>query len=101
MLDADEFPNITVNSRSVDRAPGGSGAGAPSAATSGGGAKDAATLIASVSINVAGHESTIDVPFTLQNDSNRLTATGSLELRQTALGHTPYSLMLAHYRFKT
>jgi len=37
---------------------------------------------------------TIEVPFTLEIDSGSLSAAGSLELRQSALGLTPYSLML-------
>ena len=77
LLDADEFPMITVNSVAVAAAQDGSGASS-----------------AAVAISVAGHESTIDVPFTLQLDSRRVSATGSLELRQSVLGLTPYSLML-------
>jgi hypothetical protein len=53
-----------------------------------------ARVTASVVISVAGHESKIDVPLTLQGDSNGVTASGILGLRQTALGLTPYSLML-------
>jgi hypothetical protein len=75
VLDGDEFPMITVNGV-VDSAA------------------DSGTLSASVAISVAGHESTIDVPFTLQSDSGQLSAAGSLELRQSGLGLTPYSLML-------
>jgi hypothetical protein len=81
VLDADEFPIITVNSIAVltkQDAPD----------------SDLGKTIATVLISVAGHESTIEVPFTLQSDSSRLTATGSLELRQSDLGLTPYSLML-------
>ncbi len=51
-------------------------------------------MVASVTIGVAGHESTIDVPFALQMESGRLSATGTMELRQSALGLAPYSLML-------
>ena len=51
-------------------------------------------MIAAVSVGIAGHESTVDVPFTLQSDPRRLSATGSMELRQTDLGLAPYSLML-------
>jgi hypothetical protein len=79
LLNADEFPVIAV--RSVAE----SGAGAASGAGS---------LTATVAISAAGHESTIDVPLTLHVDSRSLSATGSLELRQTALGLTPFSLML-------
>jgi YceI-like domain len=79
LLNADEFPVIAVRSVAGSAARAASGAG---------------TLTAIVAISVAGHESTVDVPLTLQVDSHRLSATGSLELRQTALGLTPFSLML-------
>jgi polyisoprenoid-binding protein YceI len=79
LLDAAEFPVITVNSVAISGPQGTPGTG---------------SMTATVAISVAGHESTIDVPFTLQSDSNALSATGSLELRQSALGLTPYSLML-------
>jgi hypothetical protein len=79
LLDAEEFPVISVKSVAASRAQNGSGAGASTA---------------TVAISIAGHESTVDVPFTLQVDSRRLSATGSLELRQSVLGLTPFSLML-------
>ena len=78
-LNADEFPVITVKSVAATGAQDGSGAGA---------------LTATVAISVAGHESTVDVPLTLHVDSRRLSATGSLDLRQSVLGLTPFSLML-------
>ncbi len=75
VLDAAAFPEITVSSTTLSRS------------------KDA--LMATLTINVAGHQSVIDVPFTLQpGPAEALTATGSFELRQTAVGLTPYSLML-------
>jgi YceI-like domain len=49
--------------------------------------------VATLAIRVAGHESTIDAPFTLQSDSRHLTASGAFELRQSAIGLTPYSLL--------
>ena len=79
VLDAEEFPVITVKSVAAAGAQNGSGAGA---------------LRATVAIGVAGHVSKVDVPFTLHVDSRRLSATGSLELRQSALGLTPFRLML-------
>ena len=84
VLDADEFTEITVNgvAAAVARDSG-------IVATPG-----SAALVATVAITVAGHESTMDVPLTLSSDSDHLTATGSLDLRQTNLGLTPYSLML-------
>jgi hypothetical protein len=113
VLDADEFPSITVNSIAAAGAPGESGGapgapsesgGAPGAPSESGGAPGATTpaavapgtavLRATVAISVAGHESKLEVPFTLQADSSRLSATGSMELRQSTVGLTPYSLML-------
>jgi YceI-like domain len=79
LLNADEFPEIAVRSVAESGARAASGAGA---------------LTATVAISVAGHESTVDVPLTLQVDSRRLSAAGSMELRQSALGLTPFSLML-------
>ena len=74
VLDADEFPVITVRGSVVTTA------GAP-------------TLTANLVVTVAGHESKVDVPITLEADSSRLTVSGTVELRQTTLGLTPYSLM--------
>jgi hypothetical protein len=79
LLDADEFPVITVKSVTASAAQDRSSAGA---------------LTATVAISVAGHASTVGVPLTLHVDSRRLSATGSLELRQSVLGLTPFSLML-------
>ena len=79
LLDAEEFPAITVKSVAGSGAQDGAGAGA---------------WRASVAIRVAGHVSKVDVPFTLHVDSSRLSATGSLELRQSVLGLTPLRLML-------
>jgi hypothetical protein len=84
VLDADEFPSITINSAAAAGAAGESGATA----------SGAAVLSATVAISVAGHESKLEVPFTLQTDSSRLSATGSIQVRQSTIGLTPYSLML-------
>ena len=74
VLDADAFPEISVIG--VAGFPG------------------AAPMRFTVTIRVAGHESTVEVPLTLKIDARSLSAAGSLELRQSALGLTPYSLML-------
>jgi hypothetical protein len=79
VLDADEFPLITVNSVAFS---------APAAAAG------ADSMVATVEISVAGHESKIEVPFAVQWDSKHLSASGSSQMRQSALGLTPYSLML-------
>ena len=84
LLDAEEFPAITIKSIAVAGAPG----------TPRSDVQDAGTLTVTVAITVAGHESRVVVPFTLRRDSDHLSAAGSLELRQTALGLTPFSLML-------
>lgn len=49
---------------------------------------------ATLAVSVAGHESTVTVPFVLRNDAHGLSANAAFELRQTALGMTPFSLML-------
>lgn len=79
VLDADEFPEILVSGVEVAASQGISESG---------------KMIAAVAFSVAGHESKIEVPFALQIDAAHLSATGTLELCQSALGLTPYSLML-------
>jgi hypothetical protein len=87
VLAAAEFPLITIKSAGVA-----AGADTPSGRRQG--APFSGDLLLTIAVSVAGHESRIDVPITPRGDSERLSATGSLELRQTALGLTPYSLML-------
>ena len=79
LLDAGEFAAIAVH--------GVAGAGAQHDS-------GPVRLIAAVAISVAGHESKIDVPFVLERGPDHLSAYGSVDLRQSALGLTPYSLML-------
>jgi hypothetical protein len=50
-------------------------------------------LNAELEISAAGHTSRISVPVILQGDAHQLIAAGSMELRQTALGLSPYSLL--------
>lgn len=52
-----------------------------------------AALMATLAVNVAGHESKIIVPFSLERGAGRLLAAGNLGLRQSALGLTPFSVM--------
>jgi hypothetical protein len=73
VLNAAEFPMITVTSVTLTGTP------------------DA--LIARLTVSVAGREANISAPCSLQGDSRALTALGSMELRQTAIGLTPYSLL--------
>jgi hypothetical protein len=73
LLDAGEYPDITVKSLSLT------------------GTLEA--LNADLEISAAGRTSRISVPLTLRGDAHHLTAAGSMELRQTALGLSPYSLL--------
>jgi hypothetical protein len=73
VLNAAEFPGITVTSVSLSGTP------------------DA--LSAELTVSVAGREAQISAPCSLTGDAHTLTAVGSMELRQTALGLTPYSLL--------
>jgi YceI-like domain len=73
VLNAAEFPIITVRSTALHGTPG--------------------ALTADLAIIVAGHQSAISVPLSLAGDLRHMTATGSVELRQTAIGLKPYSLM--------
>ncbi len=73
VLNAAEFPQISVRSTAL------------------GGTPDA--LSVTLIIELAGHETTLTAPFSLRGDSHQLWATGSLEVRQTAIGLMPYSLL--------
>jgi polyisoprenoid-binding protein YceI len=73
VLNAADFPDITVKSVSLS------------------GSLQAAA--GQVEISAAGHSSTLSVPLSLQGDAHHLVVAGSMELRQTSLGLTPYSLM--------
>ena len=78
VLDAADHPAVTVRSLSVAETRGG--------------------LEATVAIEAAGHESQLTVPFTLDRSPGRLSATGALTVRQTALGLTPLSIFLGALR---
>jgi polyisoprenoid-binding protein YceI len=78
VLDAGQFPAISVRSVNVTDAHG--------------------ALQATLALSVAGHESTLIVPFTLVNSPERLTASGALTVRQSALGITPFSIFLGALR---
>ena len=74
VLDAMQYPVISVHSARLDTIQ--------------------QTLTATVLVNVAGRESTVSVPFVLHDEPYGLSATASFELNQSALGMTPFSLML-------
>src|ERR1700730_15469923 len=75
LLDAEPFPVITLTSVGITQAPEGN-------------------LTATLTIGVAGHESTLAVPFTLTVSPDRISAAGSVVVRQSGLGLTPLSVML-------
>jgi polyisoprenoid-binding protein YceI len=83
LLDAAQFPEITIKSLAVAGAPGAPG-----------------EITATVAVSVAGHESSIDVPLSLEMSPGRLTAHGELWVRQSALGLTPFSVMLGALRVR-
>jgi polyisoprenoid-binding protein YceI len=74
LLDASEFPAITVRGANIT------------------GTDDA--LTATLTVSVAGHESTFEAPFTLEAGAGVLSAAGTFELRQSALGLAPFSVMM-------
>jgi YceI-like domain len=73
VLNAAEFPVITVKSTSLTGSLN--------------------ELKADLEISAAGRTSRISVPLFLQGDAHHFIAAGSMELRQTALGLSPYSLL--------
>jgi len=79
LLDAGRFPDITLISNAITPARGMAGPG---------------NLVATVAIDVAGHRSTLQVPFKLERSADRLIASGVVVLRQSAMGLTPISVML-------
>jgi hypothetical protein len=80
VLDAAQFPEITLRSVTITGTEG--------------------EFTATVTVSVAGHESTLDVPFALQTAAGRLTASGALWVHQSALGLTPFSVMLGALRVR-
>jgi YceI-like domain len=79
LLDADRFPVITLTSVGIKQTPGATASG---------------NLVATLTVGVAGHESTLVVPFVVEISSDRISAAGSVVLRQSDLGLTPISVML-------
>ncbi len=85
-LDAGRFPDIIVSSLAI--APVSAGPGRTETP------EGSAQLLATVEISVAGHTSRLDVPFVLNSSPGRVTGAGSVVVRQSALGLTPYAVML-------
>jgi YceI-like domain len=74
VLDAEAHPAIELRSVSIHPSGGG--------------------FEATVAVSVAGHESELAVPFALDTSGGRLRASGAMSVRQSALGLTPFSVML-------
>jgi len=75
LLDAERYPIITLTSAGITQAT-------------------ESNWTATLTIGVAGHESTLTVPFTLETSPDRISAAGSAVVRQSDLGLTPFSVML-------
>lgn len=90
VLDAQGHPSITVQSVSIEAAPG--EVRAPP------GDARARSVLASVRVSVAGHESSLVVPFTLETSSRRLHAQAAFTVQQSGLGLTPFSVLLGALR---
>jgi hypothetical protein len=92
VLDAQSHASITVQSISIEPAPGGTQV--PAAEGQG----PPAGMQATVRVSVAGHESSLVVPFTVEVSSGRLHAQAAFPMRQTALGLAPFSAFLGALR---
>jgi hypothetical protein len=82
VLDAQEHPSITVQSVSIE----------PATAQAGGSAQ------ATVRVSVAGHESSLVVPFAVDTSPSRLHAQVDFTVQQTRIGLTPFSIFLGALR---
>jgi polyisoprenoid-binding protein YceI len=78
VLDAAQFPDIAIRSVAISNTNG--------------------SLEATLEVSVAGHESRLVAPFTVDIAPGHLTARGTLTLRQSALGLTPLSIFLGALR---
>jgi polyisoprenoid-binding protein YceI len=74
LLDGNKFPLLTMTSINVRQV--------------------AEKPVATVSVHVAGHDATLQVPFTLESSPNRVSGSGTFTLRQSDLGLAPFSVML-------
>ena len=85
----------TVGAQAVGaQAPGAQAPGAQATGAQAAGLPAAVTFTVTMVVRVAGHASTLVVPFMLETSSGRVSASGSVALRQTALGLVPFSVML-------
>ncbi len=80
VLDGARFPTITLTSARITRHDG----------------RCSATTV----ISIAGHVSSLDIPFACAVSAGRLAASGSFTLSQTALGLLPFSVMMGALQVK-
>jgi hypothetical protein len=92
VLDAQSHAAITVQSISIAPAAGGAQVPPADALVSPTG------MQATVRITVAGHESSLVVPFTLDMSPGRLHAHAAFPVQQSALGLTPFTALLGALR---
>jgi hypothetical protein len=92
LLDAQNHAAITVQSISIEPAPG--GAQVPPAD----GQVSPAGMQATLRITVAGHDSSLVLPFTVETSAGRLHAKAAFTMQQTALGLTPFTALLGALR---
>ena len=74
LLDAEHHPAITLDSVAVTGTAG--------------------MMNATMTLRIAGHESTLVVPFQVKTATGQISASGAVQLRQTDLGLKPFSTML-------
>jgi polyisoprenoid-binding protein YceI len=74
LLDAEHYPTITLTSVSVTGTAG--------------------MMNATLVLHIAGHQSTLVVPFQVATATGQISASGAVQLRQTELGLKPFSTML-------
>jgi hypothetical protein len=79
LLDAERFPIMTLTSVGIAQDPT---------------LPESGNLVATLTVGLAGHESTLVVPFLLTISPDRISAAGTAVLRQSDLGLTPISAML-------
>jgi hypothetical protein len=79
LLDVERFPVMTLTSVAIAPDPK---------------LPESGNLVATLTVGLAGHESTLVVPFVLTISPERISAAGTAVLRQSDLGLTPISALL-------
>jgi hypothetical protein len=104
VLDAQGHAAITVQSISITPASGAAAAGGTQVPAAQGQALPAngqvppASMQATMRISVAGHGSSLVIPFTVDSSAGRLHVQAAFTLQQTVLGLTPFTALLGALR---